>query len=300
MPSATRLAATPLIVAGALLLFASCKRTEAPPRSDAPPPKLPSVKIGIRGRATPLAPLELGPLSEGNLRDTVDQLARAHYDPLALGLTELGFEAELVLPKRDTRARGRGSWRKGGHPEITLQSVTRKGKTETSPSEPGIRSQIWDSLRLQLQNLLEGLGRGFLSERLEAWRKLEGRAALKADRLLLSFSDEGGTNEVTVGAGYLVERVVSRSPKRVTRSMEYRYEQEGGRNRVTSAIFRVEIEAGADLPPRAVKVMGGQDGMRFELGYATVGGYRLPVKLRKVSPKLDDEIEVTLRYHHLQ
>ena len=299
MPSRTLL--TLALIAGALLA-AGCKPREAPPPTGATPPKTEAEPkaIGIQARQTPLEPLAPGPLVAGNLQDTVDRLAKAHYDPETLGLAELGFEAELLLPKRDTRATGRGSWRKGGRPEVKLLSMARQGKTETSPSEPGLKTQMWDSLRLQLQNLLEGLGRGFLSQRLAAWRKLEGRAALKDGKLLLTFSDEGGTSEVTIGEGYRVERVVHRSAKRVTRTMAYESETEGRRNLITRAVFHVEIEAGADLPPRALQLLEAQEGQRYELSYATVGGWRLPVKLRKINPKIGDELEVTLRYTGLR
>ncbi len=280
-----------------LLALGGCnQRTQPPVAGDAAAAKA----SGIRGRSAPLAPLALGPLAAADLRAVVALLLQAHYDPETLGLEELGFEAELALPKRETRAQGVGTWRKGSGPEVRLRAVSRKGKTETTPSEPGVKTQIWDSLRLQLQNLLEGLGRGFLTERLRAWSKLEGRAALKEGKLVLSFDEEGGANEVTIGEGYRVERVVNRSPKRVTRSMEYQHALDGGRNRVVRALFRVEIEQGTDLPPRAVKIMDSQDGLTFELDYASVGGFWLPVKLRKRAPKGGDELEVTLRYTALR
>jgi hypothetical protein len=288
----------PLILLGAVLA-AGCK-----PREGANPAagkaEAGTAAGGIQGRKTPLEPLALGPLAEGNLQAVVDKLARAHYDPEALGLAELGFEAELVLAKKATSARGRGSWRKGGRPEVKLVAVTRAGKAEAAPSEPGVKTQIWESLRLQLQNLLEGLGRGFLSQRFADWRKLEGRASLKEGKLQLTFGDDGGTNEVTIGEGYRVERVVHRSVKRVNRTMTYELEEEGGRNRVIRAVFQVEIEAGADLPPRALQLLEAQQGQRYELRYATVGGFRLPVSLRKVNPKLGDELEVKLRYTGLR
>lgn len=288
----------PLILLGAVLA-AGCK-----PREGASPAgrkaEAGAAAAGIQGRKTPLEPLALGALAEGNLQAVVDKLAQAHYDPESLGLSELGFEAELVLARKATSARGQGSWRRGGRPEVKLVAVTRDGKEEAAPSEPGVKTQIWESLRLQLQNLLEGLGRGFLSQRLSDWRKLEGRAALKEGKLLLSFADDGGTNEVTIAEGYRIERVVHRSVKRVNRTMSYEHEEEGGRNRVTRAVFQVEIEAGADLPPRALQLLEVQQGQRYELRYATVGGFRLPVSLRKVNPKIGDELEVKLRYTSLR
>jgi hypothetical protein len=254
----------------------------------------------IEGRARPIEAIKLCPLAAAVAREVVDRLIQAHYDPEALGLEELAFEATLELHKTKTKAHATGSWRKGAAPELELVRVDRKGMSESAPSDPGVGQQIWTSLRLQLQNLLEGLGRGFLSQRLAAWRRLEGRTALKGDKLELAFSDEGGENEVTIGEGWVVERVVSRSPKKATRSMAYAAEREGGRNLVTRALFRAQVEPGSELPSRAVKVLEAQDGMRFEIGYGTFGGYRLPTRLRKVSPRTDEVVEVSLRYTGLR
>jgi hypothetical protein len=266
------------------------------------PTNRPPAALVVEGPAPSLEPLALGPLREETADQVVAKLVRAHYDPQSLGLVELAFALEFAQTKTGAGATGEGRWKKGETPDVELHSVSRGGKIETAPADKDLQAQISTSLKYQLQNLLAGLGRGFLSQRLEGWEKLQGKARLVEGgaEQLLSFSEKFGDTEVTVGRDYVVERVVNRSPKKVTRSVYYTYRTEAGRHLVTRAVFRVVVEPDAKIPPQATAGLKGSDGMLSEITYDRVGGFLLPIRLRKLTPATGDDLTVTLRYTKLR
>lgn len=250
---------------------------------------------GCRRDRVPEA-VELGPLAAGPMDQVMAKLVRAHYDPQALGLKELAFTAEMSLPKHQTLVSAEGSWKAGDGPRVKILQTTRKGKVEHKPPDPGLGQQIWTSLQYQLQNFLDGMGSGFLSRRLAEWQKISGKCQMVGEKLSLSFDEGKSRSVVTVGPGYVVERVENRVAGTMTRSMEYHYQTERGRNLVTSAELRLKLENEATLPAKALKGLKGSDGMRFELAYQQVQGLLLPVRLRKLTPGLQDEAIVTIHY----
>jgi hypothetical protein len=253
-------------------------------------PKGTRVIIDPAGVAPRLPPLKLPPLSALPSDQAVENLIRAHYDPSRMGLRELAYRVDLALPQLKTRMQGTGTWQRDGSVEVKVRSVERKGKTELAPADPGIGTQVWTALEYQTEGLLEGMGKGFLSQRLAQWKKLKGESRLEGKTLLLRFHEESGETVVSVGEGWVVQKVESFSPKKVKRWMEYRHRLEQGYNIVTFARMRVHVEEGADIPPGGVKMLKSGDGLTFQLEYGDVAGYQLPVQLRKTSSRGEEAL----------
>ena len=222
-------------------------------------------------------------------------MVRAHYSPITLGLAELEFEVDLSLPQLHTRMQGIGSWRKGQRPSVKVKRVEREGKTETTPKDPGVGQQIWVALQFQTEHLLDGLGSGFMSERLAHWQALKGQSKLEGDKLVLSFNEPSGDSLVTVGAGWVVSKVENRSPKKVDRWMEYQHRLENGRNLTTEARMHVKINEGANLPPGEVTLQKSQEGLTFRIDYQQTGAFVLPTQLRKTSSRGEEQL---LKLHY--
>jgi hypothetical protein len=279
------------LVLALLTLLTGCPREAPPPPGGGTAGLAPSPSVTA-------PPLQLGELAQEPLAAVVDKLTRAHYDAQSHGLRQLAFSVELTLSKAKTQATATGRWRQGEQvPVVEITSISRQGKPEPRPQDDsGIGWQMWTSLRLQLQNLLEGLGRGFLAQRLGQWRGLEGKSALRDGKLVLTFGDKEGETEVQVGKGYVVERVTHRSPKGVTRSMTYTHQREGGRNLVTRAVFGMQMDPSAEVSRLSKKVVRMTDQMVFEITYTRVGGYLLPSQLRKTMPGDGDQITVKISY----
>jgi len=258
----------------------------------------PGAGVGSGGLSTAPAPLKTGPLVVEPVGEVAKKLVAAHYEPAALGLRELGFDVELRLKKTSSRATGTGKWKQGGgRPEVALREVERRGQREQQAADPGVGTQIWQSLRFQTEALLDGLGQGFLSRRLQEWQRLgSGKVALESGKLVLRFGSEGGETAVTVGEGYRVERVEHRSPKKINRTMTYEHQLEGGRNLVTRARLAVTIDEGSGMTAQQVTSLRSTDGMLFEIGYERVGGFLLPVRLRTQMKAPEEETVVTVRY----
>jgi hypothetical protein len=288
----------PAAVLALLTLLAGCpKDTPSPPGGGSAGLAAPSAPVKP---PTPPPPLQLGELAQEPMAAVVDKLTRAHYDAQSYGLQQLAFGAEFTLAKSKTKAAATGRWRQGERvPTVEISSITRDNKPEPKPKptdNESVDAQKWIALRLQLQNLLGGLGRGFLAERLGQWRGLEGKSALRDGKLVLSFSDKEGDTEVQVGKGYVVERVTHRSPKGVTRSMSYTYQLEGGRNLVTRAVFGMQMVPDAEISRLSKKVVRMTDQMVFEIAYVRVAGLLLPSRLTKTMPGDDEKIAIAISY----
>jgi hypothetical protein len=255
---------------------------------------LPLALSGCR-RKPGLAPVELPPLGALPAEQVVANLAKAHYDAVDLGLRELAFELDLDYPQVKTRVQGTGTWRTGQPVSVTVKGVERNGKTETKPSDPGMSNQVWTAAQLQAEQLLEGLGRSFLHNRLEEWRKVQGKTRMEGDKLALSFSEPTGEKVVTVSQGWAVDKVEDHSTKKVTRWMEYRHRTEKGRHLITSARMHVVVDPASGLPPGEVKILSSQEGLTFAIEYQESGGYLLPGLLRKTSSR-GEEALLKLRY----
>jgi hypothetical protein len=255
---------------------------------------LPLALTGCR-RKPAATPVELPPLSAVPADQAVANLLKSHYDAVDLGLRELAFELDLDYPQVKTRVQGTGTWRTGQPVSVTVKALERNGKTEVNPSDPGMSKQVWTAAQLQAEHLLEGLGRSFLHDRMEQWRKLQGQSKLVGDKLVLTFSEPTGETVVTVSQGWAVDKVENRSPKKVLRWMEYKHRSEKGRNLITYARMHVLVDQGASLPPGEVRLLTSQEGLTFVIEYQESGGYLLPAQLRKTSVR-GEEALLKLRY----
>jgi hypothetical protein len=242
-----------------------------------------------------IAPLSMGPLIVEPVRAVIEKLERAHYDPGSLGLESLAFSIELVETKNEVLAKGEGRWRKGSFPEVELGSFRRKGKESSAPKDAGLQKEIWSAVKEQIEFLLEGLGQGFLTKRFEMWSKMQGKATLKGDRLLLELSDDQGTYQAIIKEGYVVEQITHHSTQGINRKMSYSDLMEGGRNLVQRAVLAVTIDEGASLPDKDNILARENDGLTFEMRYQKIGAFWLPVSLRKLA-RGGDEVRLSLSY----
>jgi hypothetical protein len=242
--------------------------------------------------------VSLGQLVAEPARAVVAKLITAHYDPEGLGLREVRFTLAYTQSNLQVKASAEGSWQKDlKTPVVEVKSLHRMGELQTPPkagADAGVGGQMWLALRYQLQNLLEGLGAGFLSQRLRHFRDLEGKSELRDGKLVLTYAEETGETEVVVGRGYVVERVTHRSPKGVTRWMEYGHRLESGRNLVTRALYQYKVDDAAQLSPRAKKLAAGAASTLFEISYVRVGRFLLPAVLHKASGQ--DDVRAVITY----
>lgn len=257
-----------------------------------PPPE-----SGIgRGDAPPAVPslrLEKLPFARA-----VERLTERHYDPARLGLKTLRFRLALRSVKDQTDATAEGYVRVGSAPDVRVHRILRQGKPTDATSEVG--QLIWKGMRFQLRRLLEGLGSGFLAERLAQWKGVAGESALSDGHLRLTIQEPSGKTEILVGPAWQVEKVTHVASQGVTRTMSYTTRLEGGRSLVTGAVMGVMIDPSSTLPKRGKAMLRFADQSRFEVQYAKVGRYLLPVRLRKSVPSRHDEVEVTLTYTTVQ
>jgi hypothetical protein len=246
-----------------------------------------------------IEPITPGELQVGTVAEVAAKLERTHYDAEALGLRQVRFSLRYRSKKDGVEAQVDGRWHSGGPPEVSLGEVSRKGvKLEPPGDDPEDLGQklAWDRLKKKILKLVEGIGNGFLSRRIFDWKSVTGgEVKKKGDRLVLSFSqDKMGQVTVVVGEGYRVQKVTAVSPLGFSRSMSYQTEVVDGRNLVTSAVLEGKLKK--KLHKRARQVMATLDGTRFEIAYGKVGRYLLPVKLHKVIPGTQDELELQFTY----
>jgi hypothetical protein len=246
--------------------------------------------------SSPMSPLTLGPLRQEPAKAVMAKLLAAHYSPTSAGLQRLSFAVTFTWNRHQLTAKGEGRWKQSGGPEVELTSVERRGKIEHAPDELGVGRQIWASIKEQIESLLEGLGRGFLSDRLAQWQNLEGQSTRQKNNLVLELSSEDGPYTVLIDAHYAVEKVTTRSAAGITRGLVYQSRVVDGRNLITRAVYQARADAGAKLPVRDERIIKGSDGMTFEIDYDRVGRYYLPIRLHKNSPGTGDDVQLTIKY----
>jgi len=260
------------------------------PASQPAPPPQPS---------GPIEPLKLGRLSVEPFKKVAAKLRRAHYDAESLGVQELRFDLQYRGKLQQVQVLAQGTWRRGKKPQLKLLKVLRFGKELPPPADKDVGQKIaWERLREKLDRLVQGIGSGFLSQRIQSWTKLEGQVSKRGGKLHLSFEQEMGKTEVVVGRKYTVEKVSVVSPRGFTRSMSYKHRLEGGRNLVKEALLRGRTHK--KMRQKAEMVIRSIDGTRFSIRHQQVGRFWLPVKLDKEVPKLKDKISMTIKYQSVK
>jgi hypothetical protein len=286
------------------LLLTACPAKESP----APAPAKEAPKEAAKPDEPPPPPTEIKPLTSGALaveplQKVVSKLNAAHYDAETLGLRTLSAVVVFTSKKNAMEAEGEVVWKSGSPPEVKLTRVSKNGKEipkpdETNPEDVG-KAVGWSDLQFKVLKLVEGLGNGYLAHRLLEWKEAKKGEVTREEEMLVLTLDQGeqGTVRIEVGEGYVVRRVVAVHPKGFTRSMDYSVRLHEGRNLVTSAMLEASGKPGAKLHKRAVMMLKAIHGTKFEIGYAPVGRFLMPVKLQKVIPSQSEEINMVITYN---
>lgn len=314
---------SPAMVGGLILLLSACpdmapsnppasSPPPAAPGSGAEPEKRPTVATprpeeAVRPSPDASPPRAIEPVLLDQVRkddaaaEVVAKLIQAHYDAEALGLRELGFSLAFSSKKLGIEAKAEGSWTSGSAPKVTLTHVQKDGKEVPPPKkdEAGDVGKLmgWSDLEFKVLKLVEGIGNGFLSRRLFDWSKISGTKSEEGERLILTFTEgDGGVTRVKIGPRYVVEQVSMRFKQGFSRSMEYKYKFENGRNLVAEAVMTSTVDPGVKLHRRATSTLKLSEGTRFGIEYGPVGRYVLPVKLTKLIPAMGEDMSLAITY----
>jgi hypothetical protein len=274
----------------------ACKQT--PTVTDgARPPSAVQADLGPSGpTAKPSTPLQLGPLKLESPDSVLKKVGQAQYDPAELGLQELRFKVKFTHSRNRTEVEASAHWRKEHRsPVVVLQTVRRDERAVENKEEVGQR--VWQLLQARLVGLLEGVGHGFLRQRLAEWQHQPEKQIQEKDRKLVLVLPRGeDPTTIRVGDGYRVEQVSRVSKKGVTRSMDYEWHTVGGRHLVHRAIMRIAIAPESKLPEKDRLMLSWSNETSYELRYKPISGYHLPVFMRRRAPKSNDLTELQITY----
>ena len=244
--------------------------------------------------APPIVPITAQKLKIDEAPKVIALANRAHYDPDHLGLKDLVFSAVLKMKNKKGKTEVHADCRwKGGAPDVELTRVMRDGKA-IDKEKHELNKTIWTSLQFRARRVLNGIGRGFLRDRIEQFKTMAGKVTkLDGPKLQLVYDDKkAGKTTIVVGEGYRVESIKIESPLGVTRSATYEHLSVGGRNLVKKTVYNVAIDENSKAPRKAEVMLKAGNGAVTEISYAKVGRYHLPSKLVKHMPVVDDHMEV--------
>ena len=262
------------------------------PRPDLPPP--------IKG---PIPALKLKPLSaELPAKAIVKALRKAHYDAERLGLRKLDFDLDYLDKKRKITIKAKGSWKSGAPATVAINSFVSDDKTIGQDSKP--HKQMREAMTFRLRRLLEGLANGYLTQRLFAWSRQEGKVTPSKSakgRLELTYAVKNEFNAETVTVVvdpklHRVDKVTRSSNRGVIREMSYSYKMIDGRNLVTNAVASVRFTANAKLKRKMQARLMTLHGMTFQFTHKKVDRFYLPTQLYRKSPKLGQDISLEWKY----
>jgi macrodomain Ter protein organizer (MatP/YcbG family) len=271
--------------------------TSRAPAKAAPLKPLPPLPKPVTG---PIPAHELTKLSPKlDAKQLVHALQAAHYDAEHLGLRQLSFKLSYLDKKRRIKIEAKGRWTSRSPAEVEISSLSRDGKPVAKDTEP--HKKMYQALTFRLRRLLDGLGKGFLTRRLYAWRDRPGKlAAVKGGKLSLTMDVKNEFNAekvvVLVDDKSRIEKVTRRSNRGVVRAMSYRYRMIDGRNLVSTATASVRFEGKAQIKRRMRTRLMSMDGMNFQFTYAKFGRFYLPKSIYRRSPKIGQEIAIELSY----
>ncbi|MCK5799946.1 MAG: hypothetical protein KAI47_22300 [Deltaproteobacteria bacterium] len=265
-----------------------------------PAPDLPPA---IQG---PIPAVKLVPLNAKlSAKKIIQAIRDAHYDAERLGLRQVDFSMTYVEAHKATKVTATGRWKSGGPPDLTLKTLSRENKTIAKDTKR--HEQMHQAMTFRLRRLLQGLGKGFLSQRIADWlhrdgkvRTVKSNAAGKKKMLEIVYavSNEFNHENVTllIDAENRVERVTRTSDRGVTRTMRYHYRMVGGRNLVTRGEVSISFGDNAKIKGKLRTRLMATDDMNYQFTYKKIGRFYLPTQIYRRSPKLGRRLVIELTY----